>query len=232
MKYSLLTLLFLIFVACSEPKVILEPKVIPKTTKQLRVAVIDTGLDLNDIRFKDVLCKEGHVDFTNTNIKDTHGHGTHVVGLIKRYSNVKNYCIVVLKYSTVDNYLQAIQYSSRNNFDIVNISTSGNSYIQQEYTFIKQSRSIYVVAAGNNSDNFNRHFPGAYYYLKNVYTIGSIDNTGHVTSTSNYGNGLYWEVGDHVSSDSLIGGETVMSGTSQATAIFTGKLITRMLAGK
>ena len=231
MKYSLLTLIFLTFIACSEPKVISEPKSLPQV-KQLKVAVIDTGLDLEDKRFKDILCKEGHVDFSHTGIKDTNGHGTHVTGLIKRYSNLKNYCVVILKYSNIDNYLQAIQYSSKNDFDIVNISTSGNSYIPEERQFIRESKAIYVIAAGNNRDNFNRHFPGAFYYFSNVYTIGSIDNSGHVSKTSNYGEGLNWEVGEKVSSDSLIGGETVMSGTSQATAIFTGKLINRILAGK
>ena len=56
--------------------------ILTASTLPLRVAVIDTGLDLSDKRFSSRLCKEGHEDFTHTTIEDKSGHGTHVVGLI------------------------------------------------------------------------------------------------------------------------------------------------------
>ena len=66
--------------------------------KTLRVAIVDTGLDLSDERFSEHLCPEGHKDFSASGIKDTVGHGTFIAGLIQKYAGKGNYCFLVYKY--------------------------------------------------------------------------------------------------------------------------------------
>jgi hypothetical protein len=55
----------------------------------VRVAVIDTGLNLKDSRFTH-LCKDGHYDLSDTSIEDTEGHGTHIASLIQKYAGDSN----------------------------------------------------------------------------------------------------------------------------------------------
>ena len=80
--------------------------------KTIRVAVIDTGLDFKsnwaDIKNKydtdgyllraPKLCKTGHTDFTHEGFFDKSGHGTHVAGIIAKFAENSNYCLIILKY--------------------------------------------------------------------------------------------------------------------------------------
>ena len=65
---------------------------------ELRIAVIDTGIDLKDTRINSHLCATGHVDFTEEGLQDDIGHGTAIVGLIEQYAKDSNYCIVMIKW--------------------------------------------------------------------------------------------------------------------------------------
>ncbi len=73
--------------------------------KTIRVAVIDTGLDLSDPRFSALLCKDikGVNLVPKEGIRDLIGHGTHVAGIIKKYAKDANYCMMIIKYYSIDN---------------------------------------------------------------------------------------------------------------------------------
>lgn len=206
-----------------------------------KVAVIDSGLDLNDPRFKNILCKSGHKDFTHTSINDTIGHGTHVMGLIKKYAGNKNYCIVVYKYfgdnvDTGEALYQALQFALKENVKLINISGGGNKYSQREYEFIKKHKEItFVVAAGNDNSNLDssyKYYPASY-KLNNIITVGSIDDFYNKAPFSNYGASIIWEKGVNIlstfpgvyNSGKFYPKVKVMSGTSMSTAIKTGKII-------
>ena len=62
-----------------------------------RVAVIDTGINVND-KNRPYLCQSGHEDFTGFGLQDEEGHGTKVVEYIIDNAKTKNFCIVVLKF--------------------------------------------------------------------------------------------------------------------------------------
>lgn len=193
----------------------------------IKVAIVDTGLDLTDPRFTPYLCKEGHRDFTGEGIKDINGHGTHIAGIAK--SNEKCYCLVILKYYTdrdsaelnlmhsIDAFEEAVKY------DIVNFSSSGSEPNDYEYQLIKSHpNTLFVVAAGNNKRNLDLYptYPGCY-NLKNIILVG---NKG--SSSSNYGNAVKaWEYGDDVLSTLPHNRQGRLSGTSMAAAIHTHKLI-------
>lgn len=205
--------------------------------KPIVVAVVDTGLDLTDPRFSKVLCKTGHKDFTGAGIEDHHGHGTHIAGLIKKYAKNANYCLLIVKYydkspegwtsPNHSNFLQAEIYAIKH-ADVINISGGGDGFIHYEYATIEQyPNKVLIVAAGNDNENLddkNYAYYPASYRSPNEIIVGSKHENGVKAPTSNYGRGLVWEVGSNVLS-TLPNGVGIMSGTSQACAIHTGKYI-------
>lgn len=196
------------------------------------VAVLDTGLDLKDERYKDVLCKGGHRDFSGYGIKDIDGHGTHISGIIRSYNGDRGYCLVIVKYfhdeEHRDNYKDAFNYTVALKPDLVNISSVGVQYMKSEYLAIKNNPSIkFVVAAGNEGVNIDgvKRYPASY-NLPNVFTVGNALTDGYPNSHSNYGNSVgYWEEGTKVWSDAPDGKMKELTGTSMAAAVKSAKIL-------
>lgn len=226
MKFSVLTtLLLLISVSCGA-----ETRLV---TSKIKVAVVDTGLDLKDPRFQSVLCPTGHKDFTGRGIEDRHGHGTHMAGLIKQYAKDADYCLIIIKYfpykkGTASPIYKALEHARDMGADFVNLSGGGKGAEIGEADAISSARNTtFVVAAGNDSQNLDEkcdYFP-ACYYLRNVYVVGALGRNGKRLSSSNYGSVVdFWELGENVLS-ALPEGTGYLSGSSIATAIHTGKLV-------
>jgi subtilisin family serine protease len=223
---------------------------VSKCDRQLKVAIVDTGLDLNDVRFKYRLCPTGHKNFVNNeSLDDTNDHGTHVAGLIKKYAGNGNYCILIYKYYqekspgivNANRELLAFEEAVRNGADIINFSAGGSELEIGEYLFIKNHPNVtFVVAAGNEGQNIdtpgNQFFPASY-YLPNEIPVENIKSDGTKAVSSNWGSGvLAKEVGENVLSTipcRYAKGQqfciAFMSGTSMSTAIFTGKLVAKTL---
>lgn len=205
----------------------------PYPDAKLKVAVIDTGLNLKDPRFRDVLCPSDHLDFTGEGIEDYNGHGTHVAGLIKKYAKDAKYCLVILKYfpgkrGSIAPLTDIILYAQKIHADFINISAGGNGFVEQEMNTILSANDItFIVAAGNDSHNLDEscnYFP-ACYLLNNVTVVGALGLDGKRFSLSNYGSVVRgWEPGEQILS-TLPEGEGVLSGSSMATAIHTGKMV-------
>ena len=200
---------------------------------QTRVAVLDSGLDLSDTRFKNILCHEYHYDFTKEGLFDRIGHGTHIVGLIQQYAKNSNYCLIIIKYarntgSNKPAYLLALKRAIELKVDIVNLSGGGVGLLKEEMNLIKNNPKIkFIVCAGNEHEDIteNKYYPASYGF-KNIITVGSIDNIGRISMTSNYGSLVdVWEVGENVISTLPGYRMGMMSGTSMSTAIHTGKYI-------
>lgn len=209
----------------------------PLALAQTRVAVVDTGLNLEDPRFKSALCASGHKDFTGHGIGDFDGHGTHVAGLIKRHAGNADYCLIILKFylerdpggHNLRRAIAAFREAVLQGATVVNFSGGGGEYIEEERVVIASAPGVtFMAAAGNESQNIGRFgtpFYPASYDLPNVRVVGALTPTGEKLSSSNYGSRVeYWEVG--VQSSTLpYGREGEMRGTSQATAVATGKLL-------
>lgn len=203
-----------------------------------RVAIVDTGLALNDPRFAARLCESGHKDFTGKGLADFHGHGTHVAGLIVANAGDAEYCLIILKYYTDDaigavnlrRERAAFRWAIEQGAVIVNFSGGGPEFDEDEYLTLRDNpQTTFVVAAGNEGKDLDvrgqEYFPASY-KLPNVFAVGSLDAAGSRAFTSGWGSRVrYWERGDVVMS-TLPGGKTgEMSGTSMATAVATGKLV-------
>lgn len=230
MKY--LILLLSLFSLSAEAKCRVKP---------IKVAVVDTGLDLTDPRFFEHLCPNGHKDFTGLGLKDMDGHGTHVAGLIQKYAGDANYCMIIYKYYfdeqtgqvNLRNEILAFEAAAKAKVDLVNMSGGGPEFNEREYLFIAENPQItFVVSAGNENENLD--IPGYYYYpasywLPNEIVVGSIQKDGSKAPLSNFSKKIVAkEVGTNVISYLPNDRTGEMSGTSMATAIHTGKMIREM----
>jgi len=214
------------------------------------IAIIDTGFGkgMTDPQIK--LCKFGHKDFTNGPTTDEynlgvevpvdeHGHGTHIAGIIDKLAREAgvNYCIVILKYYAVESKSMAllersnaaIRYANVLKVDYINYSGGGTMRNDEEEMSIKQflgRGGKFVAAAGNEGVSIDFfHFYPASYDDDRIVRVGATDGEGKRWSKSNYGRNVRMEVGKNVYS-TLPGGQFgYMTGTSQATAVATGKLV-------
>jgi thermitase len=209
--------------------------------KVLKVAVVDSGLDITDTRFKH-LCPKGHKDFTGLGIKDTTPHGSHVVGLIEKYSGNGNYCILIYKYFdeslsgfyTSKYEILAIKEAIKNGAKIINISGGGDTFNEDEYLVIKSHPQVlFVVAAGNENkdiDQTSGYFYPASLHLMNIIVVGNLNNNSTKAESSNWADRpISWEMGENVKSTFPNGQYGILSGTSMSTAIHTGKIIRGLL---
>jgi len=213
-----------------------------ESTKPIKIAIVDTGINVLDPRFKEHVCATGHKDFTGEGLLDTVGHGTFVAGLIQKYAGKGTYCFLIYKYysehntgiQNLQNEIKAFQEAAKNGAAVVNFSGGGAEHNKYEYLTIKNNpRMLFVVAAGNEGQNVD--LPGKEYYpasykLENIIPLGSIDRNGTKVTSSNWGSRITdFEIGDQVVSTLPDGDTGTMSGTSFATAIRTGKIVRDML---
>lgn len=175
------------------------------------------------------LCKDGAVDFTDTDIYDesqNYYHGTNIAGIISNGLKNIDYCVYILKiYSTkheVDrfNHLKAFRYAISKKVDLINYSSSGVGYNVMEAYLVRIMRIKnikFVCAAGNDSLNLDKGciaYPGCY---NGVISVGNLNKNKTIARTSNYGKIVTaWQVGDHICANNVC-----LSGTSQATAVQT-----------
>ena len=234
MKFGILTILLL----CLSPMTYAKSAC---NTHQIKIAVIDSGLDLDDYRFKDHLCPTGHKDFTGEGLLDKNSHGTHIAGLIQLYAKNANYCLLIYKYYSssvpgivnLQHEVAAMEKAIKDGADIVNFSGGGAEFNEEEARTINYNpKVIFVVAAGNKSEDLdisgNEYYPASLFY-SNMKVVGSIDKKGNRSWYSNYSKNIKdKELGENVVS--YIPGNKVgtLSGTSQATAIVTGKLVDKL----
>lgn len=215
--------LFLLFfnLALSEPK-----------SKKLRVVVIDTGVDSKIPQLRKYIPKE----YRDTEAgKDFHGHGTHVFGLIaeKACDDVEIIPCKAFKdppfIDSLEKTIECLKKAVELDADIVNYSAGGYKFEVEELKVLMQlekKHTIVVVAAGNDGANIDQYqyFPAGY-DLSNLVVVGNLAKPQFPAETSNTGTKVVWEKGVDVSSTGPGNRKLVMSGTSQATAKQTGRLV-------
>lgn len=220
-----------------------------------KIAIIDTGFGLDGRGHDAHLCKFGHKDFTvhaplklgekdksldatfNTQDPvpvDFHGHGTNIAGIVDENANKAGvpYCLVILKYYDpkgphTNNLLatvEAIKYATKLKVDYINYSGGGVDFSMTEYLAVKaftDQGGIFVAAAGNERSDIdkNPYFPAS--YKLPIISVGNLNKDGTVADTSNKGKSIVrWEIGEEVKAYGIS-----LTGTSQATATATGKLV-------
>jgi subtilisin family serine protease len=180
---------------------------IPSANRAIRVATIDSGIDLQSKEF------EGRIDFSksynfvggNTNIQDYLGHGTHVAGIIgashaptSRILGINpNVEFVILKaftmygISTTATLLKALNATLGADVRIVNASYASTQFDQAEFDGVSRLQKagiLFVAAAGNDGrdTDLKPNYP-ADFDLSNVVSVGASDRLDKPGSFSNYG---------------------------------------------
>lgn len=168
---------------------------------------------------------------------DTHGHGTHVAGLIAATASAQD-CnrarIMPLTYYgqsglglSLDNTIKAIQYAVKNGAQIINYSDGGSAPSDAEKQAIEEAAKsgiLFITSAGNNGQNIEHDafFPASY-ALENLIAVSSTNKEGHLLPSSNFGTMIDLAApGLGVFSTLPEGKYRTMSGTSQAAAIVSG----------
>ena len=179
-------------------------------SNKIRIAVIDSGVDIDHDELKDVLIS-GY-DFANNDSEpeDDSGHGTKVAGIIgaKGQNSIKA-CgvawnigieIMPLKFMKKDgsnttgytsDAIDAINYAVNNGARIINSSWGFDTISRSLEDAINYARSrgvLFVCSAGNNSENNDdvAHYPSNF-KLDNIISVAAMNRYGELASFSNYG---------------------------------------------
>lgn len=209
--------------------------------KTIRVCVIDTGVDVTHSELKDRICAhpgtdEYGWDFVagKKNPTDTHGHGTHVAGIIRSVSPTA--CVIPVKWfadgqtpeNLKNNTVEAIYYCINHKANVINYSGGGGINPAEELAIrdANYNNIMVVAAAGNEYVNLDSNpiFYPASYKAPNLLAVAAIDINGHLLVNSDWGIGhvqLAAPGGNILSTipDNKYG---YLSGTSMAAPFVTG----------
>ena len=216
--------------------------------KDIVVAVVDTGIQHNHPFLKEnIFTKSGKATATNfgkdfslgssgNTPTDSHGHGTHVAGIVKSiFPDVK---IMALKYynpkasgqANLNSTIQALKYAVDQNVDIINYSGGGPEPSPEERKVLQEAERkgiLIIAAAGNEKSNIDikaNHYYPASYGFSNIISVGAHDQFNQIIASSNYGAKSVdiAAPGFRIKSAIPGNGAGLMTGTSQATAFVTG----------
>lgn len=228
------------------------------------VAIIDTGADLNHPAISSQIWQNpneilndkdddgnGFINdlhgwnFTNnsSSLKDLHGHGTHIAGIIAKQAPRSQ--LMILKYyddkdtgtNQITATIKAIRYAVQMGADIINYSAGGNVPDPEELKALREAEAkgvLVVSAAGNNQANNDLvgYFP-ANYPLSNIISVAAEKKMGEMLPASNFGSRSVDLIapGFEIRSSHPQGKFVRTSGTSQATAYVSG-VAARVLSEK
>ena len=202
--------------------------------KDIVVFEIDSGVDVSHSQIAKHVNKADNI-LNSENYIDQMGHGTHIAGLILNHvcPEVKLISCKFINHSGDNDadtkMVNCLERAIIEKPDFINISAGGTNPIDLEYNAMKripQNIKI-IVAAGNEHSDLKKYgYYPASYNLINEIIVGALSEDYKRLPESNYGRiDMVWEVGEHVLSTLQGDKWGYKTGTSQATAIHTNKLL-------
>ena len=233
--------------------------------RKIVVAVCDTGIDTNHPDLKENIWlnpkeipgnkidddKNGFIDDVhgwnfagnNNRVFDTHGHGTHIAGIIGAVGGngiglsgvAPKVSLMALKYydpndngsNNLNNTIKCFRYAIANGAHIINYSGGGLKGNEKEKKALKLAEKkgiLLVAAAGNEKSNMDTHkYYPASYPLRNILPVTATNPSDKILKSSNWGKSAKAAAPGIDILSTLPGGKYGrMTGTSQATAVATG----------
>ncbi|REB08535.1 hypothetical protein DVB69_05190 [Sporosarcina sp. BI001-red] len=194
--------------------------------KPVRIAIIDTGIDVNHPDLKQHIDPGISVLEEEPEVQDQHGHGTKIAGIVTG-SSPESIRILPIKalnatgkgtlYSIVAGLYAAIDA----NVDLINISfgSKSNSKMLQDTVEAVHAEGIGMIAATGNAGQESLLYPARYSV---VSAVGSINQNSQSSHFSNWGEGLdFLAPGEKVLTSKIGGGYVETSGTSLSAAYIT-----------
>jgi subtilisin family serine protease len=200
----------------------------------IKVAVIDTGIDLTHPDLKDNIA--GGVSFVSytTSPNDDNGHGTHVAGIIGAADNdigvigvgpeIDLFAVKVLNRKGsgyFSDIIAGIDWCTTNGIQVINMSlgaSSGSTALHDAVINAKTAGIVIVAAAGNSGGSVI--YPAAY---DEVIAVGATDKNDVIATFSSRGSQLDLVApGVSIYSTYKGGSYATLSGTSMASPHVAG----------
>lgn len=209
--------------------------------KQMKVAVVDTGVDYNHPDLKNRVRKDlGYNFINNTNdAMDDNWHGTHVAGIIAAEAGNKigitgvvgGADVVIIPVKVLDKdgqgssdiMAKGIKYAADAGADIINFSVGfkvKDEFIEDAIKYARNKGAFVVVSSGNDSSNCDFASPAS---DDGAYTVSSIGKDNLASIFSNFGHSVKTAApGEDILSTIPGGGYDYRSGTSMAAPVVAG----------
>lgn len=203
-----------------------------------RIVVVDTGITPSAVS-PEYICRDGNKDFTGKGLADIQGHGSNIAAIIAKAMNPKTQCLTILKWwhdesdsNRPETDIWSAIYArimNLKNVRFINLSSYGPYASESEWlmlTYFTEKRHIQVVvAAGNKGKWLGKGcatFPACYDINNNWWhVVGSQERPAQWHSFSNRGS----IVTDAANGANVTAGGSTLSGTSQACALVTARLV-------
>lgn len=204
---------------------------ISKGTSKIKIAVIDTGVDLTHPDLQKKLLPGVNVLDSSKSVNDDNGHGTHVTGIIAATINNKrgiagltwNSKIMPIKaldgsgagtsFSVADGIIEATDRGAH----VINLSLgnyASSQFLRDSVRYANQHNVLVVAASGNDHSN-QPSYPAAY---PEVIAVAASTVKNQIAPFSNFGS--YVDItapGDNIASTYSGNQYASLSGTSMAT---------------
>ncbi|MFJ7362878.1 S8 family peptidase [Peribacillus frigoritolerans] len=210
-----------------------------KSSKIIRVAILDSGIDKTHKEFKGLNFKEYNAITPTKPIIDELGHGTAVTGIIASKGieisgitrKLELYDVKVLNEKgtgEIENVIQGIEWCIQQDVDVINISFGFSSNQESLKNVINKAlgANIVIVAASGNTLGLSVDYPAKY---DGVLSISSFDESLKLDPLSAKGKIDFSAPGVNIVSTNNLGGYSNFSGTSYATAFATGAIAALMI---
>jgi len=208
---------------------------ITQGSNNVRVGIMDTGIASHSDLNANLV---SGWSFNNSGTEDSHGHGTHIAGIVGAVGNNNegisgvnwNISLVPLKIandatSYVADAISAINYAKNNNIPILNYSWGGSYNDTTLFNAIKGYSGLFVCAAGNDNQNINTSpvYPASWSW-SNIITVGASDIYDNRAWFSNFSATAVdlFAPGDSIYSTRYLGGYRYGDGTSYAAPFVAG----------
>ncbi len=204
-------------------------------SRNVKVAIVDTGIDYNHESLENYVNTSLGKNFTSlntSNFMDGNGHGTHVAGTVASYGVVSGVMregtLIPVKVlsdngsGSVYNIIEGVLHAANVGADVINMSLGGGGYVQafDNACQTAMSKGVIIVAASGNEYASSISYPAAY---DGVIAVGAVDSNGNRASFSNYGTGLdLMAPGVNIYSTVPNNRYQFMSGTSMASPHVAG----------
>ncbi len=205
---------------------------------EVKVGVIDSGIDYNHEFLKDRMIDKGEnfsLSGDDTAMSDDpDSHGTHVAGIIVDNTpdtvKIKGYKIFDSEGETTElAFVTAIEKAVYDGMDIINMSLGGfdSQAVKESLLNAYSSGTVLVAGAGNDNMYCEYFLPSS---LEQVIVVGAVGENLYRSSYSNFGGTLdFMAPGDDIYSTTNYDGYGYMSGTSMATP-FTSASVAILLS--
>lgn len=204
--------------------------------KGVKVAVLDTGIDLNHVDLKDAIIDA--IDFTGEGIQDENGHGTHVCGIIAAREDgsgilgIAPECLLLvakvvnsLGFGTLEHICKGIDWAVKKGADIINLSINGyvSSQTLNKAINYAVAKGVIVICSAGNDGGLTGNQNGLPAGYGSVITVAAHDRMGKPCNFSSVGgNNDFMAPGTFIWSTFKDGGYACLSGTSFSSAFVSG----------